>query len=137
MGGFPVPLIIISTSIEVHLWPYSQELFCRNILQTTENVHWFILDKILLFWLCIYQTTVLHHLPLKNMISYGVIFLKVPTFNSSTTNKKLIWTIVCLLSRVEQLWKLVEKVHLKTFKWRGWVLLYLESKVWPIWPPSD
>ena len=65
--------------------------------------------------------------PCQNMTSHGVICPKVPNLYSSKTNTQLSWTICGLISRVELLWKLVEKVDLKTSLWHGWFMVYLNK----------
>ena len=51
------------------------------------------------------------------MTSYGVIFSKVTTFNSSTTNMILISNIAVLLSIAESLWDFVDKFDLYISQW--------------------
>ena len=61
----------------------------------------------------------------QNMTSHGVILLKVTNLYSSKSNSQLIWTICGFISRVQLLWKLVEKVNLRTSLWHGWFMIHL------------
>ena len=66
--------------------------------------------------------------PCQNMTTHRVIFPKVPNFKSTNTNTQLIWTISGLISRVESLWQVIDKVELKTSQWYGWLMVYLTKQ---------
>ena len=70
------------------------------------------------YWpLCLYpcQTTTLH----------GVIFSKVPNFQSTKSDTKMVWTFTALLCRVEVIWRLTCETSLYTSRWQGWMLVNL------------
>ena len=69
--------------------------------------------------------------PCQNMTSFGVVFSKCSRFNSRYKEKRLLWCISAMLTRVEILWKLVTKVNFRTSKWHGWLLVYLTKKFFP------
>ena len=66
--------------------------------------------------------------PCQNMTSHGVIFPKVPRFYSKDTNTQKNWIVSGLLSRVESLWQVIEKVDLKKSQWYGLLMVYLTKQ---------
>ena len=65
------------------------------------------------------------------MTYYGDMVPKVLTFNSTGHNKndtRLVWMVDSLLSRIESLWQLVEKVEMRTSRWNGWMLNFLTKQ---------
>ena len=70
--------------------------------------------------------------PMQTMSKFGVIFPKVPMFNTSDSNSMLTWMISVLLVRVERLWKAVCGMHLRTSKCHGWLLVYLHKHCFAI-----
>eukprot|EP00957_Ditylum_brightwellii_P093204 7096894-Ditylum_brightwellii.AAC.1 len=73
-----------------------------------------------------YWTSVLY--PVQKMTSHGAYFEAVPPVKSSGSKSAksiLIWSLFCMLTRVEKVWQLLEKVDMRTSDWHGWVLVYL------------
>ena len=51
------------------------------------------------------------------MTPHCIIFPKIPPFVSRITDIRCIWTLAGLLSRIELLWNIVDKMKLKTLLW--------------------
>ena len=65
------------------------------------------------------------------MTYYGDMVPKVLTFNSTgqnTIDTRLVWMVDSLLSRMESLWQLVEKVEMRTSRWDVWMLNFLTKQ---------
>lgn len=66
--------------------------------------------------------------PCQTMTKEGTMFPTIPQLRSQRTNTKTIWTLATVISRVEALWRNIEKVPLITSRWHGWMLSYLTAK---------
>lgn len=61
--------------------------------------------------------------PVQNMTNYGVIFPTTPKIRSPN-----IWILSALLIRIEALWRIIDKIELRTSQWHGWILVLLTKK---------
>lgn len=72
--------------------------------------------------------------PCQQMDSFGARFPPVPNLKTprnhdiSEEEKMILWTLICLLSRIEKLWLLTQNCNLKTSQWHGWLLVYITSQ---------
>ena len=61
------------------------------------------------------------------MTYYGDMVPKVLNFNSTGQNTiytRLVWMVASIISMIESLWKLVEKVEMRTSRWDVWILTF-------------
>ena len=61
----------------------------------------------------------------RHMTSHGVIFPKVPVFQTLSLDSYLIYIIFGLLCRIEKVWRSVFLVDLQTSNWNGWIFMYI------------
>ena len=66
--------------------------------------------------------------PLQKFNEYGSLPYLIPIFSSTRYNTSMIWMLCAILTRVEEIWKLVTNVKLFQSKWHGWILTYVAKK---------
>ena len=67
--------------------------------------------------------------PIQKCNKYGAMPPHIPVFYDKDTNTWMLWILVGILSRVEELWFLVSQVYLKQSLWHGWILTYISKKI--------
>ena len=66
--------------------------------------------------------------PCQKCDAYGAIPYGIPTYLSTSTNTFMLWALTGLLTRVEEIWKLVSSFELRQSWWHGWMLSYITCK---------
>ena len=66
--------------------------------------------------------------PLQKCDAYGIIPYTLPTYMNNNSNTSMLWLLTGILTRVEEIWKLVLSFELRQSCWHGWILSYITSK---------
>ena len=65
--------------------------------------------------------------PLQKCDEYGIIPYTLPTYMNNNSNTSMLWLLTGILTRVEEIWKLVLSFELRQSCWHGWILSYITS----------
>ena len=67
--------------------------------------------------------------PLQKYNEYGWMTYLIPIFSSTRYNASMIWMLCAILTRVEEIWKLVTNIKLFQSKRHIWILKYVEKNM--------
>ena len=63
--------------------------------------------------------------PIQSCDSYGIMPPIIPPLKKNGVNTCVLWTLIALLTRIEDIWEAVTKVRFKQSNWHGWLLTYI------------
>ena len=66
--------------------------------------------------------------PIQKSNDYGAIPILTPTFVHKEKDTSIIWSLVNILTLVEDLWFIIKKIQLRASCWHGWILTYIAKK---------
>ena len=66
--------------------------------------------------------------PVQKCDCFGASPPIIPILKHDSLDTSMLWTLIAILTRNEELWDLMTKVRLRQSNWHGWILTYISNE---------